>query len=222
MDALQKVLLDRILKTFNSAGIICSLSKRTGANATYYNLILPANFHGKEIVSKLKVSNNDDEVLISSRNYNYSLWFHPGLNYAQHHSNASQILQICELLERYKVLGPKMSCYQYAGYLFLKNHPEWVLYHDNKAGHSIYTQPSTEKVFIIDPLFVELRDDDKDHSQRRIRIEYRQKLQDNFWVSTHSKRLSDILFFLDEYKELDELLKPLNPQSINSVFRPIL
>jgi hypothetical protein len=209
-------MVELILSALHKEGIKFQKSIKS-TEILSYHLISLADSNCREFILKLRAFKN--RIKISSWNSDPLFEFDLENNVVRYCSKSKKIEKIMSILEKDAIVGPKMSCYEYAGYLFSQNHPEWNLHLDGK-GKCSYTNMST--TLIAEPFFLELRAKDERFSERKLRIAHYRKIQDDFWFSTYSKGLSDILLFLDTYKELDEILKGLMPWSINGMFHPIL
>jgi len=215
-------LINSILRALRMEGITCTESIKSTKEIPSFHLISFADSTHGEFFLKMRAI--DDVIKFSLQNSDYLFELDLERNVVRYHSRSKKIDKIISIFKKYNLVGPKMSCFQYAGYLFLQKHKNWTARIDNKINHSVYVDTITNTLLIIEPLFIEFKTSDKKSvpPQRRIRIAYYRQIQDGFWFSTYSQTLDDILFFLDEYKELNEILQPLHPWSINGMFHPIL
>jgi hypothetical protein len=213
---IKEEMIFRILETFEKAGINCVKSCRTNKKATYYNLILPVKFCGKEKISKLRVSS--DEILISSRNYNVSLWIYPELGYARYTTKSSRIIQMALLLVKGNILSPVMTVFEYALWKFIQgNLDEWKLteqadkipyYTSDKTGIILTGRPYSINIFMPRT---------ESSPSHELRIEYNWGLSNSFIFKTLSGSFEDILALLSIYKEISSVLEKLDPISSDNI-----
>jgi len=182
-----------------------------------YHLISLADSNCREFILKLRAFKN--RIKISSWNSSYLFEFDLENNVVRYTSRSKKVARIIAMLEKQGVIGPSMSCYQYVGHLFTQTNGEWHLI-SKKTDCEIYLNANSNISLIIKPFYIGLRDFVE--PSHRLRIEYQQNLQDDFTFVTHSRRLSDILFFLGIYQELDKMLNDENAWCINQRFHQIL